>query len=143
MELITILLFILYAYGFGFIATFFFKNSDNFLERNIMRLGIGLGVFVLFGTILNFLHIPIDYRIFLAISLIATVYSFIIALINKRFSLPKLDKDQQIELGSGEAPRLRDFVEAVHNLTGSKTELLFGQIPGSTLQGSVSKYWAA
>lgn len=44
-------------------------------------------------------------------------------------NLPKLDKAQQIELGSGDAPRLRDFVETVHKLTGSKTELLFGQIP--------------
>ncbi len=44
-------------------------------------------------------------------------------------NLLKLDKAQQIELGSGEAPRLRDFVETVHKLTGSKTELLFGQIP--------------
>lgn len=44
-------------------------------------------------------------------------------------NLPKLDETQQIELGSGEAPRLRDFVETVHNLTGSKTELLFGEIP--------------
>ena len=44
-------------------------------------------------------------------------------------NLPKLDKVQQIELGSGESPRLRDFVETVHELTSSKTELLFGQIP--------------
>lgn len=36
---------------------------------------------------------------------------------------------QQIELGSGAAPRLRDFVEIAHKLTNSKTELLFGQIP--------------
>lgn len=44
-------------------------------------------------------------------------------------NLPKLEKAQQIELGSGEAPCLRDFVETVHKLTDSKTELLFGQIP--------------
>jgi nucleoside-diphosphate-sugar epimerase len=44
-------------------------------------------------------------------------------------NLPKLDGVQQIELGSGEAPRLRDFVEIAHKLTSSKTELLFGQIP--------------
>jgi len=36
---------------------------------------------------------------------------------------------QQIELGSGAAPRLRDFVEIAHKLTNSKTKLLFGQIP--------------
>lgn len=44
-------------------------------------------------------------------------------------NVTKLNRIHQIELGSGEAPRLRDFVETVHKLTGSKTELLFGQIP--------------
>jgi CDP-paratose synthetase len=44
-------------------------------------------------------------------------------------NLPILEGVQQIEVGSGEAPRLRDFVETAHKLTGSKTELLFGQIP--------------
>jgi CDP-paratose synthetase len=40
-----------------------------------------------------------------------------------------LNEQQQIELGSGTAPRIRDFVEIAHKLTSSKTELLFGQIP--------------
>jgi len=44
-------------------------------------------------------------------------------------NLPKLDKTHQIELGSGVAPRLRDFVETAHKLTHSKTKLLFGEIP--------------
>ncbi len=44
-------------------------------------------------------------------------------------NLSKLNRQQQIELGSGIAPRLRDYVEAVHRLTNSKTELLFGQMP--------------
>jgi len=38
-------------------------------------------------------------------------------------------QQQQIELGSGTSYRIRDFVEIVHKLTSSKTELLFGQIP--------------
>jgi CDP-paratose synthetase len=40
-----------------------------------------------------------------------------------------LNEVEQIDLGSGIAPRLRDFVEAAHKLTNSKTVLLFGQIP--------------
>lgn len=44
-------------------------------------------------------------------------------------NLAKLEGMHQFELGSGTAPRLRDFVEAAHKLTDSKTELLFGQIP--------------
>ena len=44
-------------------------------------------------------------------------------------NLTKLNNTEQVELGSGVAPRLRDFVETVHKLTGSKTKLLFGQMP--------------
>ena len=44
-------------------------------------------------------------------------------------NLSTLNICQQIELGSGVAPRLRDFVETVRRLTNSNTELLFGDIP--------------
>lgn len=44
-------------------------------------------------------------------------------------NLAKLHGNQEIELGSGTALRVRDFVELAHKLTNSKTELLFGQIP--------------
>ena len=44
-------------------------------------------------------------------------------------NLSKLNRQQQIELGSGIAPRLRDFVEITHRLTNSSTKLLFGEIP--------------
>lgn len=44
-------------------------------------------------------------------------------------NLPKLDKCQHVELGTGKAFRLRDFVEIAHKVTNSKTKLLFGQIP--------------
>ena len=43
--------------------------------------------------------------------------------------LTTLSDVEQIDLGSGVAPLLRDFVEMVHELTNSKTELLFGKIP--------------
>ena len=44
-------------------------------------------------------------------------------------SLITLKNVEQIDLGSGVASRLRDFVETAHKLTNSKTELLFGKIP--------------
>jgi CDP-paratose synthetase len=43
-------------------------------------------------------------------------------------NLPKLDVVQKIELGSGSPVSLREFVEIVHELTNSKTELLYGAI---------------
>jgi CDP-paratose synthetase len=36
---------------------------------------------------------------------------------------------QDIEVGSGVAPSIRQFVEAAHRLTASRTELLFGGLP--------------
>ncbi len=40
-----------------------------------------------------------------------------------------LDNVQDIEVGSGVAPTIREFVETSHRLTGSYTQLLFGALP--------------
>lgn len=41
----------------------------------------------------------------------------------------QLDTEQDIEVGSGVAPTIRQFVETAHRLTASRTELLFGALP--------------
>lgn len=41
----------------------------------------------------------------------------------------QLDTVQDIEVGSGVAPSIRQFVETAHRLTASRTELLFGALP--------------
>ncbi len=43
-----------------------------------------------------------------------------------------LEPAQDIEVGSGEAPSLRSFVETVHRLTASHTKLIFGALPYRT-----------
>ena len=67
-AIITIILFFVYSWGLGFTATKFLKNSENFLERNLMRIGIGLGIFIVLAALLNMLHIPLDWKIFLILS---------------------------------------------------------------------------
>ena len=74
MSIITIILFFVYSYGLGFAATLFLKNSENFLERNLMRIGIGMGVFCILGIVLNLLRIPLNWWVFLVLSLIAPAY---------------------------------------------------------------------
>ena len=74
MSLITIILFFVYTWGLGFTATSFLKHSNNSLERNIMRMGIGLGVFVVLGAILNLLHIPLDWKVFLLFSIVYPLF---------------------------------------------------------------------
>ncbi|MBS3097309.1 hypothetical protein J4209_00775 [Candidatus Woesearchaeota archaeon] len=74
MSLLTVALFFIYTWGLGFTAAFFIKNSPNFLERNLMRIGIGLGIFPILSVIFNLLRIPLDWRIFLIASLILPLY---------------------------------------------------------------------
>ena len=77
MNILTIALFFICTWGLGYIVTSLIKNSENILERNLMRIGIGLGVFLVLGTIMNLLHIPLDWRIFLLLSVIFPIYSLI------------------------------------------------------------------
>ena len=86
-NITTILLFFVYTWGFGYTLTFFLKNSENYIERNLMRVGIGLGAFVVFGIILNSLRIPVDWRIFFVASIITPAY-FVIK--NRKYAeMPK------------------------------------------------------
>src|SRR3989338_4006133 len=76
MELFSIVFFLVVLYGFGSSVSFIEKESDDFLERNLMRFGIGLGVMLLFGFLLNLLRIPLDWRIFLGIGVLILIVKF-------------------------------------------------------------------
>jgi hypothetical protein len=74
MSVITIVLFFVYCYGLGFTVSSFVKNSDNFLERNLMRLGFGLSLLPFLALVLNRVNIPADWKIILALSLVYPLY---------------------------------------------------------------------
>ena len=74
MSFITILLFFVYCYGLGFAVSSFAKNSENFLERNLMRIGFGLSILPFLVLVLNLAKIPADWRIILALSLAYPAY---------------------------------------------------------------------
>ena len=74
MSALTILLFFVYCYCLGFTVSSFVKNSENFLERNLMRIGFGLAMLPFLGLILNLIKIPIDWKIILALSLAYPIY---------------------------------------------------------------------
>ncbi len=65
MELFSIIFFLIVMYGFGSSAPFIAKESEEFLERHLMRIGLGLGLMLTFGFLLNLIRIPLDWRIFL------------------------------------------------------------------------------
>lgn len=73
-SITTILLFFLYLWGFGYSATLFVKNADNWFERNIMRIGLGFSGFALAAALLNFFGVPIDWRAFLILTLVGPIY---------------------------------------------------------------------
>ena len=79
---LTTLYFFVLTWGLGYSSTFFVENS-NFLERNIMRIGIGLGVLPFLLSLINLLKIPINWWIFLIIALITPL---IYILKQKKFS---------------------------------------------------------
>ena len=56
MNILAIFYFFVITSSFGYSASFFLKQSNNFLERNLMRIGIGLGIFSLILCIFNLFH---------------------------------------------------------------------------------------
>lgn len=68
-SFVTIVLFFVYLWGLGFTGTYFVKKPENSFERQILNLAIGLGIFPILSILLNFLHIPLDWKVFLFLSL--------------------------------------------------------------------------
>jgi len=90
MSWLTILLFFIYTWGFGYSITRWLKQIDNFFERNIMRIGFGLATIPLIGILLSLIKIPLNWWIFLILSLILPFYDLIYNLATKR-KFPKIE----------------------------------------------------
>lgn len=110
MNLISIIMFVIILYGLGHAATRFLplgklyrqeglKIADksyspspaslspqaiflknNSLDTMILRIGIGLGMLPFLGLCLNFIHAPLDWRIFLVLSLAVPLYDWFLYL---------------------------------------------------------------
>lgn len=77
MVLLSILVFAVSAFGLGYASLSIVTESTDSFERNVMRLGLGLGLFVFIGVVLNLFRVPLDWKIFLGLSVIAPcVYIF-------------------------------------------------------------------
>ena len=73
-SIVTIILFFTYTWGLGFTATYWLKKSENAGERHVMNIGLGLGIFAVLSVLLNLLRIPLDWKIFLVLSIIIPLY---------------------------------------------------------------------
>ena len=71
MGIISIFLFFTFFWGFGFgLLKLLRVKEGNFLERQLMRTGIGMPAVIITAIFLNLATIPLDWRIFLVISLL-------------------------------------------------------------------------
>lgn len=70
----TILLFFLYLWGLGFTALYFLKKPEQVGEKHLLYIMVGLGIFPILAILLNFLHLPLDWKLFLGLSLLFPVY---------------------------------------------------------------------
>ncbi|MDO8510532.1 MAG: hypothetical protein Q7S55_00040 [Nanoarchaeota archaeon] len=88
----TIFLFFIYLWGLGFSLTYFIylksATKPGLVERHIMNMGIGLGVFAILSIIINFFRIPLDWRLFLLFSLVIPLYVCFKDFKSRGFKLP-------------------------------------------------------
>lgn len=87
-SITTILLFFIYLWGLGFTATYFVRKPEHFLERFFLNLGIGLGLFPILAILLNLVLIPLDWKIFLGISLAFPLFILAKSLKEKKLKRP-------------------------------------------------------
>jgi len=87
MNLLSIVLFFVMSWGLGFSLTFFINRKSDVIERNVMNVGIGLGLFSVLAAIMTLLRIPLKWYLFVALSLIIPIYCFIMN--KKTFSMSK------------------------------------------------------
>ncbi len=100
MAVYSVALFFAIVFGLGYSLTRFVKNSEDFFERQFMRLGFGLSAFIVLAILLNALQVPLDWRIFLAASVLPAAAFAAYDFLKKQevISLPKSMKTGGIAL---------------------------------------------
>ena len=69
MGIISVVLFFIYFWGFGFALIKLLRVKEgNFLERQLMRTGIGMSVISILAILMSLAGVPLDWRIFLALA---------------------------------------------------------------------------
>ncbi len=77
MNILTILQFFIMTWGLGFNLRFLVKESENYYERNAMRIAFGLAGFLVLSLLLNLIHIPLDWRIFMLLAIAGPIYGIV------------------------------------------------------------------
>ncbi|MFH1409224.1 MAG: glycosyltransferase family 39 protein [Nanoarchaeota archaeon] len=75
-SIITVFLYVLYGYGIGSGISKFLPMSKEPVEQHLMRFGIGLGVIPFIAMLLNLLHIPLHFTIFLVLAILGIILNY-------------------------------------------------------------------
>lgn len=89
MEILSIIIFFVMAYGFGHSITYSQKWDAPAYEKFFMNVGFGLAIIPVLGVLFSLLNIPINIILFLVLSLIIPCYQ----LIDKKIKKPSFNKD--------------------------------------------------
>ena len=92
MSVLSIVVFFLLSFSFGYILTFFVKPWGSALERFFMRVGIGMAVVIVLAVVMNLVGIILDWKIFLVLSLLILASILVYNRRNLTFSL-KITKE--------------------------------------------------
>jgi len=87
-SIITIILFLVYLFGLGYTATYWLKKPESQIERILLYLAIGLGILSFLLIVLNFIHVPLDWKIIFTLSVVFPLFLVGKKLISKQFAVP-------------------------------------------------------
>ncbi|MBU0980265.1 MAG: hypothetical protein KJ709_05635 [Nanoarchaeota archaeon] len=73
MSLLTIVLYLVYCYGLGFSVSKLVTLPKELVERHVIRFGLGLGILPILSIFLNLIHVPLDFKVILALALVGPV----------------------------------------------------------------------
>ena len=83
----TIVLFFLYCWGLGCTASALLPKPEHRGERFFLQVGLGLGLLPLLLIFLNFVHLPIDWKLVLALSLAYPFFMLLKTIRHRNFTL--------------------------------------------------------
>ena len=81
-------------WGLGHSLTRLIKPPSNIFEREFLRLGFGIGLFSVLAIILNLLHIPIHWLLFLILGMISPL-GILFKVFKKQVKFPKIEMSKE------------------------------------------------
>ena len=83
-EFLSVVIFLVTIWCLGYSISRLLKPEEDLFKQNILRLGLGLGLFAVLSIIFGYLAIPLDWKIFLLISVLGAATLKIIDIVKDK-----------------------------------------------------------